>query len=124
MFRIPWITYRTAFGLPVEQIVADCLQILVGFPQPGTRLVDGSEHGDVVDSHSDFGWMFPEELLHNDNLFSQSLFRRVIRRGMDLDYKVIPCGIARNWNTVARLPPVQQIEIAVDKRNEKERADN
>lgn len=109
---------------PVGQFVADCFQILVGSSQAGTGLVDGSKNGDVLDSHGDFRLMFPEEFLNHDDLFSQSLFWRVIRRGIDLGYKVIPRGIARNWNTVAWLPPVQQVQIADDKRDEQERADS
>jgi hypothetical protein len=93
--------------LYVGQPVADGFRVLIGLAQAAAGLVDGSKHGDFVGSCGDFGLVFPEELVNEENFSSQCLTWRMVRRGIDLEYKIIPSCVARDQKAVAWLPAVQ-----------------
>jgi len=107
----------------VRQLVPNRLEVLVSLLQASAGLVDGPEDGNVVDSDVHFGLMFPEELLDEENLRPKSLVCRVIQRWIYLAYKVIPCGVACDWNEMLAFLPVQKIEIGGDESNEQKRAE-
>src|SRR5260370_7579209 len=73
----------------VGQLVPDRFQVLVGLLQAGARLVDGSEDGNVVDSDADFGLMFPQKFLNENDLFSPSLLCRVFAPRILLPYPYV-----------------------------------
>src|SRR5258706_12376689 len=74
----------------VGQLLPDRFQVLIGFLQAGTDLVDGSKDGNVIVCYALFGRMFAEELLNDENLFEQGLLRRAIRHGFELGDEVLP----------------------------------
>ncbi len=102
----------------VGRLVPDRFQVLVGLLQAGARLVDGSEDGNVVDSDADFGLMFPQKFLNEDDLFSPSLLWRVVGQGIHLPYEVVPGGVANDGNAMLPFLPVQKTEIGGDEGNE------
>ena len=82
------------------------------------RRVNGSEDGNVVDSDADFGLMFPQEFLNEDDLFSPSLLWRVVGHGIHLPYKVVPGDVANDGNAMLAFLPVQKREIGGGEGNE------
>jgi len=80
----------------VGQPVADGFRVLIGLAQAAAGLVDGSRHGGFVGSYGDFGLLFPEELVNEENFSSQCLTWPMVRRRIDLEYKIIPSCVARD----------------------------
>lgn|SRR6516162_10320272 len=108
----------------VGQLVPNRFQVPISLLQACTDLVDGFENGNVVDADAHFGLVFPEELLNKDDFCPQSLVCRVIHRRIYLAYKVIPRGVACDWNEMLAFLPVQKIEVGGDESNEQKRAQN
>src|SRR5258708_29246401 len=91
-----------AHGLPpalcllflVRQLLPDRFQVLIGFLQAGTDLVDGSKDANVIVCYLLFSRMFVDGVLIADNLFEPGLLLRIIRYPFDLSYDVVPLDVA------------------------------
>src|SRR5258708_13682164 len=112
------------FLFPVGQLLPDRLQVLIGFLQAVTDLVDGSKDGNVIVCYALFGRMFAEELLNDENLFEQGLLWRIIRHEFDLSYEVVPRDVAHDRNDMPAFLPVQKIEITHGERDKRQRTEN
>src|SRR5260221_65603 len=112
------------FLFRVGQLLPDRFQVLVGFLQAGTDLVDGSKDGNVIVCYALLGRMFAEELLNDENLFEQGLLRRVIQNAFDLSYEVVPRDVAHDRNDMPAFLPVQKIETTRDDRDKQQRTEN
>jgi hypothetical protein len=102
----------------VGQLVPYRLQVSVSLLQADAGLVDRFENGNIVDVDVHFGLMFPQELLDKDNFCPECFVRRVIHRRVYLAYKIIPRGVACDWNGMLAFLPVQKIEIGGAEGNE------
>jgi hypothetical protein len=102
------------FVFLVGQLLLNRFQVLISLLQASADLVDGFENGNVVDADVHFALMLPEELLDEDDFCPKSLVCRVINRWIYLVYKVIPRGVACDWDQMLAFLAVQKIEIGRD----------
>jgi hypothetical protein len=82
----------------VGQFVSERFQILVGFVQTRTNLVDRAEHRQVVDSDIRFSLVFFQKSLDDRHFLVDRILRRIQRQEFDLSDEVIPREIPRNRN--------------------------
>src|SRR5258708_24185156 len=82
----------------VGQFVSERFQILVGFVQTRTNLVDRAEHRQVVDSDIRFSFAFSQKSLDDQHFLVDRILPRILRQEFDLSDEVIPCEIPRNRN--------------------------
>src|SRR5258707_5061593 len=78
----------------VGQLLPDRFQVIIGFLQAGTDLVDGSKDGNDIVCYALFGRMLAEEILTEENIFDTRLYRRIFLHGFYLIYKCVQLDAA------------------------------